>query len=61
MSVTTSYDEIRIELKDKLKECTRLALQLQDENIWGYEQMKISYSDEMLEVLVLITKARKKI
>jgi len=61
MGVTTTYDEIRFELKEKLNECIRIALKLQDEDIWGYDHMKDGYSDEMLEVLIFLQRARKKI
>lgn len=59
MGVITTYDEYRYELKDKLKECIQLALKLQDENIWGYEDMNNNYSDDILEVLILLQKTKK--
>lgn len=61
MSVYTTYDEIRDELKSNLNECIRLASQLQDENIWGYKDMRSEYIDDMLEVLIMLQKAKRKI
>jgi len=59
MGVVTTYDEIRYELKDKLGECIQLTIKLQDENTWGYEDMRSNYSDDMLEVFILLQKAKK--
>ena len=59
--VTTAYDEIRKELRDKLSECVKLALQLQDETIWGYDQMKEGYADGILETAVILKKVIKEV
>ncbi len=59
MSVITTYDEYRYELKDKLGECIKLALRLQDEDIWGYGDMRNDYSDDILEALILLQKTKK--
>ena len=61
MGVVTTYDEIRYELKDKLGDCIQLAIKLQDENTWGYEDMCSNYSDDMLEVLISLQGAKKMI
>jgi len=47
MSVRTTYDEKRDELKDLLRECLTLARELLDENIWGYEEMKEDYATDL--------------
>ena len=61
MGVITTYDEIKYELKNKLADCIRLALRLQDENVWGYSDMKSEYIDNMLEVLIMLQKAKRKL
>jgi len=47
MSVRTTYDEKRDELKDLLMECLTLAREMLDENIWGYEEMKSDYATDL--------------
>ena len=47
MSVITTYDEMRDRLKDKLTECLSLAREMLNENIWGYDEMKENYSEEI--------------
>ena len=61
MSVYTTYDEIRDNLKSQLNDCVKLASELQNENIWGYEDMSEEYKDNILEALILIQKAKRKI
>lgn len=43
MSVHTTYDEMRDSLRDKLTECVKMAKEMFDENIWGYDEMKEDY------------------
>lgn len=40
MSVYTTYDKIRDNLKDQLSDCIKLASELQNENIWGVWRYK---------------------
>ena len=47
MSVRTTYDEKRDELKDLLMECLTLAREMLDENIWGFEEMKSDYATDL--------------
>lgn len=61
MSVYTTYDKIRDNLKDQLSDCIKLASELQNENIWGYGDINEEYKDKMLEVLILLQKAKRKI
>ncbi len=61
MGVVTRYDEIRDDLRDKVNECIKLALKLQDEDIWGYEDMNDEYVDNVLKILVMLQKVKKKI
>ena len=56
MSVYTTYDFKRDELRDKLNECLRQAKELlMGEDIWGYEDMKEGYAEELY---LLVKKAR---
>ncbi|MCY9738178.1 hypothetical protein M5X17_31285 [Paenibacillus alvei] len=58
MGVYTTYDEKRDELKAKLNECVRLARELLDEDIWGYDEMKDDYA---IDVYAAVKKARDKV
>lgn len=58
MSIHTSYDEIRDDLRNKLTECLEIARNLLDETIWGYEEMKKDYATD---VYVAVKKARDEI
>lgn len=55
MSVYTTYDEKRDELKEELTNCLELARKLLDENIWGYDDMSEDYA---IEVYQAVKKAR---
>jgi len=55
MSVITTYDEMRENLKNKLTECLDLAREMLDEDIWGYKDMKKGYA---LEVYLAVMRAR---
>jgi 5-methylthioribose kinase len=55
MGVYTTYDEKRDELRDKLTECLRMAKELFDEDIWGYDEMREDYD---IDVYQAIKKAR---
>lgn len=55
MGVYTDYDEKRDRLKDELNECLKMAKELFDEDIWGFEQMREGY---IIEVYQAIKKAR---
>jgi hypothetical protein len=47
MSVVTTYDEMRYELKDQLSKCLKLVKELLDEDIWGYQEMKEDYATNL--------------
>jgi len=55
LSVYTTYDEKRDELKEELTNCLELARKLLDENIWGYDDMSEDYA---IEVYQAVKKAR---
>ncbi|MGL4573083.1 MAG: hypothetical protein ACRCVJ_18730 [Clostridium sp.] len=44
MSITTKYDDMRMDLKDDLNNCLDKAREMLDNNIWGYEDMKEGYA-----------------
>lgn len=56
MGVYTTYDEKRDNLREKLDECVRMARELLDEDMWGYEEMIEDYA---LDLYQAIKKARK--
>ena len=59
MSINTTYDEKRDELRDNLKECLSQAKELVvGEDIWGYDHMKEGYA---IEVYMAIKNALKKV
>jgi len=47
MSVVTTYDEKRDELRFQLSKCLTLAREMLDENIWGFEEMKSDYATDL--------------
>lgn len=55
MSVITTYDDKRDQLRDVLSDCLRLAKKLLDEDIWGYDEMKDDYA---MNVYTAVKKAR---
>jgi|GEM_PF-6841032 len=55
MSVITTYDEKRDRLRDELTDCLKLAKELLDEDIWGYDEMKDDYA---MNVYTAVKKAR---
>ena len=55
MSVITTYDEKRDQLRDELSDCLRMAKELLDEDIWGYDEMKDDYA---MNVYMAVKKAR---
>ena len=55
MSVITTYDEKRDELREALKYCVKLAKALLDEDLWGYDEMREDYA---LDVYTAVKKAR---
>jgi len=52
---TTTYDEKRDALRDKLTECLKMAKEMFDEDIYGYKEMKDDY---IINVYSAIKKAR---
>lgn len=45
MSVQTSYDDMRDELREELNKCLKLAKELVvGEDIWGYNDMREDYA-----------------
>lgn len=55
MSVHTTYDSMRDNLRNKLNECLQLSKEMLDEDIWGYDEMKNDYA---IELYVSIKKAK---
>lgn len=55
MSVHTTYDDMRDNLRDKLNECISLAKSMFNEDIWGYDEMKEDY---IIDVYKTIKNAR---
>lgn len=55
MSIITTYDEKRDELREALKDCVKMARELLDEDLWGYDQMKEDYA---FYVYTAVKKAR---
>lgn len=55
MSVHTDYDSKRDYLRDKLNDCLRLAKELLDDTVWGYDDMRDDYE---IEVYQAVKKAR---
>lgn len=53
MGVYTTYDEKREYLRSELSECLRLAKELLDEDIWGYDEMKDDYAIEVYRAVKL--------
>ena len=52
MSVITTYDEKRHELREKLKECLDMAEELVvGKNIWGYEDMCKGYAIDVYKAI----------
>lgn len=51
MSVFTSYDIIRDNLRDKLTECLDIAKNLLDESVWGYEEMRKDYAIDVYKAI----------
>ncbi|MDD4000582.1 MAG: hypothetical protein PHX62_06795 [Bacilli bacterium] len=51
MSVRTTYDEKRDELRDQLAECLKLAKELLDEDIWGYDEMRSDYAIDVYKAV----------
>lgn len=55
MSVHTTYDDMRDNLRDKLSECLKMAKEMLDEDIWGYNEMRTDYATD---VYVAVKKAK---
>jgi len=55
MGVCTTYDEKRDQLREELTKCLKLAKELLDEDIWGYENMRDDYA---IDVYTAVKKAR---
>ena len=56
MSVRTTYDEKRDELREKLNECLKMVKEdLMDEDVWGYNLMVEDYD---IELYCAVKKAR---
>lgn len=52
MSVHTEYDEHRDYLRDDLQACLDYAEKyLLDETIWGYDDMKYRYADDVIKAI----------
>lgn len=44
MSIQTTYDNMRDELRNKLVECLELSREMLNENIWGYDELSKDYA-----------------
>jgi hypothetical protein len=55
MSVHTTYDEKRDNLRNELNECVKLAKELLNEDIWGYDEMRADYA---IDIYQAVKKAR---
>ena len=55
MSVHTDYDSKRDYLRDELNDCLRLAKELLDDTVWGYDDMRDDYA---IDVYRAVKKAR---
>jgi hypothetical protein len=55
MGVYTDYDQRRDNLREELNECLKLAKELLDEDIWGYNEMRTDYA---IDVYQAVKKAR---
>jgi len=51
MSVTTTYDENRNELRENLNICLELARKLLNEDTWGYTEMKNDYAINLYQAV----------
>ena len=56
--MTTRYDEIRLHIKDMLDVCYKVSLQLLDDDISGYDDMREGYG---LDIVSKIDSLRKEI
>jgi hypothetical protein len=61
MSVRTTFDDRKEEVKDylgkainKLQECTK-------EETWGYEDIKPEFIDELIQMIADLTKMKRKL
>lgn len=61
MNVCTTYDEKRKQLKDSIIQCIELGMELQDETIWGYDDMKEDYVDDIMDIILFLQKAKRHI
>ena len=58
MGVQTAYEDRRNDLRDELRKCLRMAKEMFDGSIWGYDDMDEDY---IFNVFMLIKKAKDSI